>query len=165
MTLSAVQKEAAWLAAVDALPSLLIANGGPLEIVNAYWPRTPVQTRRGLYLFRADAAEERSANYRTIRTHRFTARVLWPMSGTTNTAEAAQLGLDLAVDLVLARIRGLPGDHTHGGAFLSVAEGVTAEDNSGRISVVFSDPEQAIAAKQPFRADITYHADDLEVTQ
>lgn len=165
MSLSAVQKEAAWLAAynpADGLPALLKANLGPLQTVQGYWKRQINTNAPALYLMHRGFTEERSANLRTIRTHRFVARIEWP--NTQATLEAAQLALDNAVDLVLLRIRAFPLDHTHGGAFLSVAEGVSPVDNSGLIEVEFADPEQALASKHPLRCDITYHADDFEVT-
>jgi hypothetical protein len=35
---SAASREAAWFSAVDSLPSLLTANEGPWDVVQAYWP-------------------------------------------------------------------------------------------------------------------------------
>ena len=37
-TATAEEREAAWLTSVDTLPSLLTANGGPFEVVQAFWP-------------------------------------------------------------------------------------------------------------------------------
>ena len=166
MTLSAVQAEAAWLAtsAADGLPNLLAANGGPFDIVQAYWRRTPGKGKRALYLFQSELVDQRTSMQHGITTHKFTARIEWPISSSSQTAETAQLQLEQAITAVIGRVRGFPTDHTHGGAFLSVAEGATAEDQDARIAVTFEDPEASLPPNGSgvFRADITYTADDQE---
>jgi hypothetical protein len=164
--LTAPQLEAQWLQAYtpsDGLPALGAINGGPLDVIQAYLPRTPHKMKRQLYVLYGETIDQRTGMQHTISTHRLTLRILWPLSATSMTGEAAQAGLENAVRLTIARVRGIVLDHTHGGRFLSAAEGVTAEDQDARISVSYADPEQALAGGV-LRADITYTVDDLERT-
>lgn len=137
---TAAQLEAAWLSASgDGLPALLAADGGPWDTVQAYWPRTPEQRKRVIYVMRGQLDEDRVANQRKRQAHQFRLRLVWPIGSSTTSMglwEAEQAALDDAVDQLVARIRGFGGDHTHGGAFLSVAEAPAPP----RISVQFDDP-------------------------
>ena len=51
-TADAVAREVSWLTAVDTLPSLLTANGGPWDNVQAYWARTPATQQTTIYVLR-----------------------------------------------------------------------------------------------------------------
>lgn len=164
-TADAVAREVAWLqTSGDGLPGLLKPTGGPLDTVQAYWPRTPNGRQTSLYLMRHSLQERRFANQRKIWQYRFRAVLWWPIGATTTNAplwEAEQQALDNTVDLVLARIRGFVGDHTHGGRFLSVAEA----PQSGSVDVTFDDPERtANATPAMLRAEISYLADDNDFT-
>ena len=156
-----MSREAQWLASYnpnDGLPALLRRQGGPFEVVQAYWPRTPGARRNSLYVLRRNIQSGRTANVRTMNRYQFLLRIIWPMSSSTGSAETAQQSLDGAVELVLQRVGGLFMDKTHGGRFLSVAENPPQSDAD------FADPESSIAAKADLRVDITYWADDFETS-
>lgn len=159
---TAVAREAAWLAAydpADGLPALLKGQGGPFDVVQAYWPRTPAARRNCLYVLRRRIESGRTANVRTMDRYQFLLRIAWPLSSRTGSAEAVQQALDDAVELVLRRVGGLFMDKTHGGRFLSVAE------NPPQSDVDFVDPESTITGPNPeLRAQITYWADDFETS-
>lgn len=158
---NAVTREAEWLAAYnpdDGLPGLLRAYGGPFDVVQAYWPRTPAARRNCLYVMRRNITSGRTANVRTMDRYQFVLRIVWPMTAPTGSAEAAQQALDDAVELVLQRVGGLFMDKTHGGRFLSVAE------NPPQSDATFDDPAASIASKVDLRVDITYWADDFEIS-
>lgn len=159
----AVDREAAWLAAfnpADGLPPLLAVNGGPFEIVQAYWPRTPSYEKTGLYVLRPSFDEERVAGIRIRDTYMFRVKFVWPVrSAATGIAETEQRNLDAAIALLFQRIRGLTGDKTHGGAFLSAGEvprmpGPHCETD---------DPEVTIPQLKSLRGIVTYPADDFEI--
>lgn len=161
-TATAVTREAEWLAAynpADGLPGLLRAYGGPFDVVQPYWPRTPAARRNSLYVLRRNIQSGRTANIRTMDRYQFVLRIVWPLSSRTGGAEVVQQALDNAVEMVLLRVGGLFMDKTHGGRFLSVAE------NPPQSDVDFLDPEASIAGQNPeLRADITYWADDFETS-
>jgi len=158
---TAVTREAEWLAAYnpnDGLSALLRGQGGPFDVVQPYWRRTPGGRQNSLYVLRRRIESGRTANVRTMNRYEFLLRIIWPMSSTTGSAEVAQQALDEAVELVLQRVGGLFMDKTHGGRFLSVAENPPQSDAD------FTDPEASIAAKADLRVDITYWADDFETS-
>lgn len=148
----------------DGLPSLLTNSGGPWGVITRGWPsRLPAQDS-GLYLLRLALTEQRFSNARKLIRHDFTVRAWWPLGtsgGVPGDWQADQIALDTAVDLLVQRIRGTVGDHTHGGRFLSVAEA----PDPGRIIVRFADPEATVTGSPAvLRADISYSADDGDFT-
>lgn len=163
--LSAVQREAAWLAAynpADGLPPLLSSTGGRWDIVAAYLPRTPPTRQAAIYLVRASLEETRFANQRKRQSHGFRAYLFWPIGSSTTASgiwESEQLAFDLAVDDLVARIRGTLLDHTHGGQFMSVAEAPTG----GRIGVRFVEPTASANTPAMLTADVTYSADSTDI--
>jgi hypothetical protein len=161
-TANAVDREAAFLAASgDGLPALLVPLGGPFEVLQGYWPRTPNQNVTALYLRRTSIADERWANQRKKPRYGFHVRLEWRIGSTSTSvgiAETEQRAFDAAIELVVERVRGKLDDHTHGGYFLSVAEAPTPS----HIDVQFTDPEQTLSQRL-LRADMTYFADDFEV--
>lgn len=166
-TADAVAREAAWLATTgDTLPSLLAADGGPWGIVQAYWPRTPNTSKTGIYVLRRVLDDQRFADIQLMPQYEFMLKLVWPVrlaggSGGAGLAETAQQNFDNAIDLLIQRIRGLPGDKTHGGRFLSVGETPRGQYPS----VTFEDPEATISANAiQLRAQVTYRADDFVVT-
>jgi uncharacterized RDD family membrane protein YckC len=157
-TADAVDREVAWLTSSgDGLPALLTASGGPWDNLQAYQPRTPGKRAANIYVLRRGIHEKRFANVRRMATYEFALKMIWPLSSGQGIAEADQRAFDAAVDLVLTRIGGLVGDKSHGGRFLSVAE------NPEYVNVRFTDPEQTLGMGE-FHAEITYHADDTEIT-
>ncbi len=156
----AVAREAAWLqSSGDTLPALLKPQGGPFDVVQAYWTRTPDVNARSLYVLRRRLGVPRTANQRIMPQHPFQLVVWWPVLDGTGSDEAEQQALDNAVDLTVTRINGLllpVMDKTHGGRFLSVAE------NPRLVDVEFTSPEVTLPQGY-LRADITYSADDLEL--
>jgi hypothetical protein len=158
-TADAVDREVAWLTSSgDSLPALLASAGGPFTNIQAYWPRTPGRRNTNLYLLRRGIHQKRFANVRTMATHHFTARIVWPLQSGQGKAENDQRALDAAIDLLLQRIAGYPGDKTHGGRFRSVAE------NPEYVSVQFTEPAQSMTSEAEFWADVDYYADDPETT-
>lgn len=162
---SAVDREVEWfLQDVPTLPPLLAAQQGAWEVVQGYVSRTPQTRKTALYVVRVGFVDQRFANQRTIRSHELRVKAYWPIGSSTTGRdlwEVEQRAFDKAVDDVVARVRGLLMDHTHGGRFLSAAEA----PDPGRIAVRFYDPEQAAAVTpQILRAEITYSVDDPDVT-
>lgn len=160
-TANAVKREAEWLAAynpADGLPALLKTQGGPFDVVQPYWPRTPAARRNSLYVLRRNIQSVRTANVRSMDRYQFLLRIIWPQSSRTGGAEVVQQALDDAVELVLLRVGGLFMDKTHGGRFLSVAE------NPPQTDADFLDQEASIAGNVDLRCDITYWADDWETS-
>lgn len=161
-TLSAVDREVAWLQTTgDSLPSLLAADGGPWQTINAYRPRTAPTRQTAIYLLRTGFSDVRVANQRRRRTHEIRANIVWPIGATTTGMdiwETEARALDDAVDQLVTRVMDLIGDHTHGGRFLSAAE------VPDRISVSFEDPERtATASPAVLLATATWSCDDFEI--
>jgi len=149
-------REAAWLATADSLGVLTVTAGGPFHIVQAYWPRTPARTKRGLYVQRApgrSAELDRFAAQMQILRTQLLVKAWWPIGNGAGSLEAEQAAFDVALGTVLARIAGPLGDKTHGGRFLSVAE------DPAQITVNLDDPEHAPTVGA-LRASIAYWADD-----
>lgn len=158
-TADAVDRETDWLQTVgDGLPELPAIAGGPFQVIGAYLPKVPQQKATQLYVLRSVIEEDRFANIRTMDHYEFILRVIWPITNPTGSAQADQRALDAAIDLLLARIRALPGDHTHGRRFLSVAE------DPRQVHVQFLPPEQTMPDTGDLRALVTYRADDPEYT-
>lgn len=158
-TADAVDREVAWLTSSgDGLPALLVSAGGPWDNVQAYQPRTPGKRASNLYVLRRQTHEKRFANVRRMPTYEFALKLIWPLSSGQGRAEDDQRAFDAAVDLVLTRIGGQVGDKSHGGRFLSVAE------NPEWVNVRFTDPVQTMPGEAEFHAEITYYADDTEIT-
>ena len=164
-TADAVDREVTFLTASgDGLPALQSSANppGPWNIIQAYWPRTPATRQSGLYVLRPQLADDRWTNQRKLAQYDFRIRAIWPIGGTTTSSgigEQEQRALDAAIDLLIQRIRGTLGDHSHGGQFMSVAEAPAPE----RITVRFDDPETTMAASSTLRAEITYSAHDQAV--
>lgn len=160
-TADAVDRETLWLTAVDALPPLLVDNGGKWDIVNAYQPRTPAARKNQIWVLRRNIRMERFALVRKIPKYLFYLRCWWTLSNPTGSAEVDQRAFDAAVNDVLIRVNGLgePGaDKTHGGRFLSVAE------DPGLVEVAFVPPDTTLMPSAAFAAEITYWADDPDFT-
>jgi hypothetical protein len=158
-TADAVTREAAWLTTSgDGLPALLTSAGGPWGNVQAYQPRTPGRRGSNIFVLRRQIHEKRFANVRRMPTYEFVLKLVWPLSSGQGRAEDDQQAFDAAVDKVLTRIGGFTGDKSHGGRFLSVAE------DPQYVNVRFVDPETTMAPEAEFRAEITYFADDTEIT-
>jgi hypothetical protein len=154
---NACDREAAWLAQVDTLPSLLSVNGGPFKIVQSYLNRTPETRVPALYVTRSEIDDDRESNQRIVPRYDFVLRINWPVDLGSGMGEASQRSLDVAIKLVLQRIRGLVGDKSHGGRFLSVGE------NPRRVRVLYDDPEKGLEDSL-LTARILYSADELEIT-
>ncbi|MDJ0342291.1 hypothetical protein QMK19_03695 [Streptomyces sp. H10-C2] len=158
-TADAVDREVAWLnASGDGLPALNTSAGGPFGNIQGYWPRTPGRRGTNLFVMRRAITEHRFANIRRMATYQFELKLVWPLSSGQGRAEDDQRAFDLAVDKVLLRIGGYPGDKSHGGRFRSVAE------DPAQVTVRFHDPAQSVPPEAEFWAEITYHADDIEFT-
>ncbi len=155
-TADAIARETAWLrTGGDGLPALEAANGGPFDVVQAYFPRTPASEQRSLFVMRNRLRSVRFANIRNMAKHHLLLRLWWPAVAGDGAVESDQQALDDAVELVFARIGGTLGDKTHGGRFLSVAE-------SGDQEATFHDPMRSLPEVGALICDITYDADDYE---
>ena len=162
---TAVTREAAYLRipGTDGMPALLKADGGPWDVVQAYWTPTRSGRLTRLYLIRGELVESRFAAHRKLDTYSFVAKLYWPV-GATSTGEgmweAEQLAFEGAIDLLLQRIRQTAFDHTHG-SFLSVAEA----PEPGLIHVHQTDPEASVNSKPAeLIATVSYMADDRDFT-
>ena len=152
-----VAREAAWLNATgDGLPALHADAGGPFQVISGYWPRVPATMKTSLYVLRSQISEERTAHVRIMARHRLTVTALWPLNNAGGSAEADQAEFDAAIELVLTRIRGFPGDHSHGGRFLSAGE------NPGMVTVSFSPAAEGVSLGI-FKATIGFSVDDFEI--
>jgi hypothetical protein len=161
-------REAAWLqTANDSLPSLLAADGGPWDIVQAYWPGAHfAKDKHGIYVDAKPADDLRVSNQRIRPRYTFVLSLTWSIkaqgatagtSGKALIAETEQQNLDNAAALLIERIRGPLGDKTHGGRFLSVAE------NPRTVTYAKEDPAVTIPQSRSLVATVTYKADDYEV--
>lgn len=157
-TADVVARETEWLTtAGDGLPALTTAAGGPFQVVSGYWPRVPATMKTSLYVTRGQISEERTAHIRIMARHRLTLHALWPLNNSGGAAEADQQSFDDAIELVLARIRGFPHDHSHGGRFLSAGE------HPGMVTVNFTAALDTVGLGI-FKATISYTVDDFEIT-
>lgn len=163
-TSQAVTDEAAWLATAipDGLPLLLSSVGGPWDVIQAYMPRTPIAQQTQIYVLRRRLVTARFAQQRRMATHHFHLSCVWPIGSSTTAsgiAEAEQLALDQALELLVTRIEGTVSDKSHGRRFLSVAEA----PNDTQIDVDVADPAQGIANGY-LTATVTYTADSADYT-
>lgn len=159
----AVDREAAWLAAyspADGLPALLSNLGGPFDIVQGFWPRTPATQKPAIYVLLTTIDDQRTANIRIRPSYMFRLKIVWPVRMTSaGLAEQEQRNLLAAVALLVQRIRGKLLDKTHDGAFLSAGE----VPRMPGVHVEFDDPETTIDHAKELRAYVMYPADDYEV--
>jgi hypothetical protein len=158
-TADAVAREVAYLTTIgDSLPSLPSSAGGPWQVVQAYWPRTPAVNKTGVYVLRPLLDDQRASNQRIRPRYQMRLRLVWPVTTTTTSLlETAQSDFDAAVDLLVQRIRGPLGDKTHGGRFLSAGEVPRT------VQVSWEDPEVTMGQFKQLRAQAVYSIDDLEV--
>lgn len=159
-TATAVTRETAWLSVTtDGLPALP-SPAGPWDLVQAYWPGNRfAANKRAVYVDARELDDLRASNQRVRPQYQITLTLIWPVKGTgPDLAETEQQNLRDATELVVQRIRGLPGDKTHGGRFLSVAE------NPRTVRVTEADPEVTIPRDDRLRSVITYRADDFEIS-
>lgn len=157
-TADAVSRETDWLKSfspTDGLPNLL-APAGPWQNIQAYVPRVTASRQPAIFVLRKEYRVARFANVRSMTTHHFLLKAVWPLSSGTGSAENDMQQFDNALDLLLLRIFGTLLDKTHGGRFLSVAE------KPEYVTVAQDDPDVTIPAANSFFAQITYLADDQE---
>lgn len=158
-TADAVARETDWLNQIgDGLPYLPASAGGPWQVIQAYWPRTPATQQTGIYVLRARLLDTRASNQRIRPRYEMRLRLVWPVVVTgSSLLETAQSDLDAATDLLIQRVRGPLGDKTHGGRFLSAGE------NPRLVQVEWDDPEMTMGQYKQLRAAVVYSIDDLEV--
>lgn len=161
-TADACDREARWLRTTgDGLPSLG-APAGPWHVIQAYWPGTRFETQKpGIYVIRVLTDDIRAGGGRIRPQHAFRLRLWWPVkaSGQAPLAEGEQRAFDSAINLLLVRVRGLPGDKTHGGWFLSAGE----VPRTAPPQISWDDPEPGIEVRKALTASLTYRADDFEL--
>lgn len=163
-TNTAVTREVAWLTAVDTLPSLLVANGGPWKVVQAYWPGARfAKMQTGLYVMYGRIQMPRFGGQRIMPGYVHLIKAVWPVTGKggmSPLAEGEQQKFSDALELLLERVNGMPFDKSHGGRFLSAGE--TVQPAGGFPEVVHQDPEVTIPQGW-LRAQIQYAMDDFEI--
>jgi len=168
-TADAEQREAAWLAQVDTLPSLLTLNGGPFEVVQAFWPGAKFAAKKtAIYVQRRRTRVYRFGGQRLRPSYEFQLKLVWPLKATqAGIAETEAQNFANAVELLRQRVSGPSGDKTHGGRFLSVAEalegGTTGGGSYAYFEVDYADPEVTIPQGGWLRATVAYPADDPEL--
>jgi hypothetical protein len=158
-TADAVARETAWLNTTvdDGLPILVADGGGPFDTIGGYYPRTPYEERRTIYVLLHQIQHQRFGARRVLNRYPFRLILWWPILAADGSAETEAQAFDSGIDLLLQRIEGPMGDKTHGGRFLSAAQ---LEGTS--ISVDYTDPEQTLQLGG-LRAEVTYTADDIEI--
>src|SRR5947209_486587 len=119
-TADACAREGAWLqTSGDGLPALLVTAGGPFQVVQAYWPGAKFAAKKtGVYVQRRRLIMPRFGGRRIMPGYEFFLKLVWPVkTAAAGMAEAEAQAFDSAIDLLLQRIDGFPGDKTHGGRF------------------------------------------------
>jgi hypothetical protein len=165
---TAAAREAAWLqTANDSLPSLLTEDGGPWDVIQAYWPGAHfAKDKRGIYVDARPVDDLRVSNQRVRPRYTLVLTLTWSLKGQGATpgasaksqlAETEQQNLDNAAALLIERIRGPLGDKSHGGRFLSVAE------NPRTVTYAKEDAAVTIPQHRALLGSVTYKADDYEV--
>jgi hypothetical protein len=155
-------REAAWLSttASDGLPVLPSSAGGPWDVIQAFWTRTPATQQTQLYVMSLEFDDERTANIRIMPHYQIALEMHWPIRVTTSPlAEQEQQAFKNAIDLLVQRIRGPVNDKSHGGAFLSAGE----VPRSPGVHVSIEPPWSTIPADKELRGLVTYFADDFEI--
>lgn len=151
---------------VDREAAYLDADSGvhALSAVTAY-AKKRADGAKGADLRLTRTVERRLTNGRVERAHAFELHVTWPLVSGASSMADDQRYLDAFLELLLARLRGTTGDHTHG-IFLSVAQPDDGPDGStGNPDVTRSDPLAALALETPvLTATVTYGATELLIT-
>jgi hypothetical protein len=115
-------REEAWyladLANRGLLP-LLAASGGPFDVVAAN-PRRLSQGKRQLWLAHAESNMGRGSKQDTRWDHDLVVLALWSSMQSSVRADDDERTLDLAVQRVIDRIKGPPGDRGHDGRWWAV---------------------------------------------
>lgn len=164
ITSDAIAREAAWLTTIgDGLPDLL-APTGPWGVIQGYDPRVIAMKKTTVFVLRNELHVARIGNIRSRASYHMHLKMIWPLLTGTGQAEAEWQNFDNAVDLLLQRVLGVPpalngsaaGDKTHGGRFLSAAEGPNG------VSVTFEDPNITFNESGNFQASMTYMIDDID---
>jgi hypothetical protein len=152
-------RETAWLTTVDSLPALLTTDDGPWEVIQAFDPvARRASNKPSIYVKALHVTDQRVANLRIRPQYEITLELHWPVrTPVPPIAETETQNLKDAADLVLQRVRGFPGDKTHGGRFLSAGEVPSHPE------IVFTDPALTIPEGKYVAAVISYRADDLEI--
>src|ERR1700730_9183643 len=76
-------RETAWLATyTDSLPALLTANGGPWDIIQAFWRRTPATQKTEIFVMSLMFEDDRAANIRIRPGYDITLDLRWPIRQT-----------------------------------------------------------------------------------
>lgn len=156
-TADAVDRETAWLNTTgDGLPELVKTDsgGGPFDVVQAYYPRTPNMNQRAVYVLRSRIRQIRYSNGRLHNQYPLRLVLQWPLLAVNGSAEDEQRAFDAAVDLVLQRVAGPLLDKTHGGRFMQAAE------DPREVGVEFHDPLETIPRLGALLAEVTYQATD-----
>ena len=155
-------REAAWLntTADDGLPVLPASAGGPWQVLQAFWTRTPATQKTQLYVMSLELDDLRSGGQRIMPHYQIALELHWPIRQTTpGIAEGEQQKFKNAIDLLVQRIRGPMFDKTHGGAFLSAGE----VPRSPGVHVSVEPPWVTIPGDKELRGLVTYYCDDYEV--
>jgi hypothetical protein len=160
-------REAAWFT-TDPCPGfpaalpLLASNGGPFEVVQAFWQAVD-QREHELYIVMNESIETR--DQQTLGAmggmkgwrHSLTLYLYWPVEDPQGSLENEQQAFRTAVASVITRIRGPQYDKTHGQAFAAIG----GEAPGDRVQTRFGDVPTLMAQGQPLTAQILYSAYDV----
>lgn len=97
---------------------------------------------------RIESSEETRVSIGRVQiVHQLILRITWPTQNAASTIQDDQAYLAGAARALVVRIRGLLGDHTHGGAFASAGD--THDGNARGIAVQFEDPNVSATENDP----------------
>lgn len=152
----AVPREVAWLNSFgDGLPALIDPDG-PWQNIQTWRPRVAATRTRAVYVTESNIHVARFANIRSMGSHDFRLKLIWPLSSGIGSAEEDYASFMSATAQLITRILGPIGDKTHGGRFLSVAE------EPKFLDAELDDPDTTIGPQAGFTGVVTYSADDFE---
>lgn len=135
---------------------------GDFDEIHDYRLRQPPRAGRHLYVYR-DYRQQQTITVAALggryrRTHIFVAHILWHFDARTRTLAEAENRIEGAIDAVVTRIVGPPGDKTHAGVTLG-ALGFDDADSETKIEYLL-DPYDAFTRKQPVEVLIQFTADE-----
>lgn len=148
--MTAVEDEAAYLTAD---PAVAAAVGS----VVPYLRQETVDSTR-VTLLRTRLVDERIATGRSERTHSFALAVEWPTGSAAYDLADTQHDLDVAVELMCAR---LVTDPSHGGLWTGAAVGDSGLGTGGGVAVDFAAPSPT---SDLLHASLTYTATEQYLT-
>lgn len=151
-----VDREVAWLAADPAVTAFVTPKA---------YLRKRADAIKACDVALTDTVLRRIALGRVERVHALRIAVSWPLRGGPAGLTEAQRYLDGLLEALQTRILGPTGDHSHGGAFESVAHAEDAPGLQGGITVTRDDPLAALDLENPvLTATVRYGITEATIT-